>query len=141
MNKFIKLKKRMPAEKWHSIESLKRASKDPDNHDMFFWKNGKINFINAVKANRYLVKIRKYGRKNLKEVLRGWSARKPNILKGAHFDENGKIVCNKCGSKDFEFVFHGDGEGFFEYGFKCENCKNEVYELLRFGMKEYKFID
>ena len=145
MNRFIKAKKRFPAEKCHSISSLKRCSTDDDAKEKMFWKNGKINYINELRAHRYLMKtdkiLRRVARYNLEKELQKWWRRKPNILKGGLFDEDGHIICNKCHSREnIEFDFCGDGWHMYEYGYICKKCDNKIYHLIRGSHKNFYYF-
>lgn len=42
-------------------------------------------------------------------------------ITGGHIDENGDIVCDKCGSAKLSVVVHADGQDFFINTFNCEN--------------------
>ncbi len=155
MNKYIKLKKRYPAEKYTTIADIKffirKASEEVRKN--FYWKNGKINFINALRAqrivdrgdyfhwsinNKRLEKGKDRRRQALEDIMLDKWCLKPNILKGAHFEDK-KIVCNKCGSTELKYAMFGDGLGFVEYEYECQGCGNIIYHLKRSGT-EYRFL-
>ena len=156
MNKYIKLKKRYPAaKKEHSISDIKAIAALPPEertYATFWYKNGKINFINALRAQRMvdrgeyyyrykgeLLRGPDYRRRNLEKALEEIWCRKPHVLKGGLFDEKGNIICNKCGSDDLKFIYHSDGCHFIDYKYECKNCGNGIYQLIRGGGNQYVF--
>ena len=157
MNKYIKLKKRYPAEKYTTIADIKlfiRKAPEEEARKVLYWKNGKVNLINSLRAHRIvdrgdyfywsinnqrLKKGEDRRRKALKDIMLDKWCLKPNILKGARF-KNKKIVCNKCGSTELKYAMYGDGCGFVEYEYECQGCGNMIYHLIRNGT-EYRYID
>jgi ribosomal protein L37E len=155
MNKYIKLKKRYPAEKYTTIADIKFfIRKAPEEaHKTLYWKDGKVNLINALRAhrlvdrgdyfhrsinNKRLEKGKDRRRKALKDIMLDKWCLRPNILKGARF-KNGKIACNKCGSTELKYTMYGDGCGFVEYEYECQGCGSTIYHLKRSGT-EYRFL-
>lgn len=43
-------------------------------------------------------------------------------VRGAHTDERGEWVCDKCDSTEWRFVFHGDGPRHFINTYNCSKC-------------------
>lgn len=156
MNRYIKLKKRYPAEKRTTIADIKlfirRAPEEA--RKVLYWKNGKVNFINSIRAqrivdrgdyfywsinNKRLKKGKDRRRKALEDIILDKWCRKPHVLEGGIFDEKGDIICNKCGSNDLKFIYHSDGCHFVDYKYECKNCGNGIYQLIRGGGNQYVF--
>lgn len=157
MNKYIKLKKRYPAEKYTTIADIKlfiRKAPEEEARKVLYWKNGKVNFINSLRAHRIvdrgdyfywsinnqrLKKGKDRRRKALEDIMLDKWALKPNILKGGHHNEQGKIACNKCNGTELKYTLFGDGFRCVEYEYECQNCGNKIFHLLRDGT-EYRYL-
>ena len=156
MNKYIKLKKRYPASRDWSIAEIKAiAAKPPEKRTLwtFWYKNGKINFINELRAQRMIERGEYYygpvgsmkrgkdrRRIDLENALHEMWCRKPHVLKGGIFNKKGDIICNKCGSDDLKLIYHSDGWHCVDYKYECKNCGNGIYQLIRGGGNQYVFL-
>lgn len=52
-------------------------------------------------------------------------------LVGVTANDDGGMVCEKCGSTEFEFTAHIDARDYFRNDFRCKKCGSKGYGLLR----------
>lgn len=52
-------------------------------------------------------------------------------IKGGHYAENGKVVCDACGCADLQFVYHADGKDRYGNGYNCAKCGAAVQMIFK----------